>query len=605
MNMLKIQYDFIFIFIFLGFLNFGYSQSNDSWVDKISPKLLEKLEISDKVDFIVYLKKQYKVENNENKLDKTQQAENALRLLKKNNYNSQKDIIILLDRLGYNYKRYLIVNAILIKGDKKLVKILTNRREIAYISYDSPTKLEEESGTLINKTDEIKTTWGIKMIQADKVWELGYRGTGVVVGGQDTGYDWTHPAIQPRYRGYVNDTIADHNYNWHDAIHDISPINNDSIIDPSNNPCGLDSNIPCDDYSHGTHTMGTMIGTRETDSLGIGVAPDANWVGCRNMERGWGKPSTYIECFEWFMAPTDLAGQNPDPSKSPDVINNSWGCPLIEGCDSTNWHFMELAMDNLRNSGVFVVVSAGNDGIRNCGSIRNPASMFKNSFAVGATRQIIDTTRMTFRDTIAGFSSRGPVIVDGSYRLKPDIAAPGQAVLSCVPGNEYRFSSGTSMAGPHVAGVVALILSANPDLKGKVDKIAEIIKETADKRSDIDSCRGIYEKVSPNSVYGYGRIDALAAVQKALEIKTTTEENFGMNAEVIVYPNPATGFVYYKLDNETDNISYSIYDRLGFLKLKYSGLNNHGINVSDLSSGIYYIRFKFNNKLIVKKMIIL
>ncbi len=601
--MIKKPYKFIFIFLFLIFLTSGYSQGYGGWIDKISPELLKKFDNTNKVDFIVYLKNQFKVENKENSFNKKEQAKIAYEQLKEKNFKSQNDIINFIKRLNYKYKRYLIVNAISVTGDFDLVKLLANRRDVNYIAYDSPVKQELPLDNFSKEVNEIKITWGIKMIEADKVWNLGFDGNGVVVGGQDTGYDWTHPAIKTKYRGFINDSFADHNYNWHDAIHEISLLHNDSIIDPSNNPCGLDVQIPCDDYSHGTHTMGTMVGKREADSLAIGVAPGAKWIGCRNMERGWGKPSTYIECFEWFLAPTDLEGQNPDPTKSPDVINNSWGCPVQEGCDSSNWKYMELALDNLRNSGVFVVVSAGNDGINNCGSIRNPASMFKNSFAVGATRLINDTTGISFRDTIAGFSSRGPVTIDGSYRLKPDITAPGQGVLSSVPGNKYRFSSGTSMAGPHVVGVVALILSANPDLKGKVDKIAEIIKTTADPRYDIDTCRNINEPVLPNSVYGYGRINALAAVEKAMEIKTSIKEKINTKSNILFFPNPVQKILNLKFDNNITINSFYIYDQLGRLRKRITAINNNKIDLSDLNSGIYYLRLNINNEPIIKKII--
>merc|ERR1712127_902407 len=100
-----------------------------------------------------------------------------------------------------------------------------------------------------------------------------------------------------------------------------------------------------------------MVG--EDNDNQIGVAPGAKWIACRNMERGNGTPATYIECFEWFMAPTDLNNENPDVSKAPHVIANSWSCPTSEGCDSTNWHVMEAVVQNLKASGVVVVVSAG------------------------------------------------------------------------------------------------------------------------------------------------------------------------------------------------------------------------------------------------------
>ncbi len=152
------------------------------------------------------------------------------------------------------------------------------------------------------------------------MWAAGYTGQGAVIGGQDTGYDWDHPALKNQYRGW-NGASADHDYNWHDAIHVTGSI------------CGANSPEPCDDDDHGTHTMGTMVGD---DGLGnqIGMAPGARWIGCRNMNDGVGTPATYTECYEWFIAPYPVGGtpDQGDPSKAPDVINNSWGCPPSEGC---------------------------------------------------------------------------------------------------------------------------------------------------------------------------------------------------------------------------------------------------------------------------------
>ena len=133
-----------------------------------------------------------------------------------------------------------------------------------------------------------------------QVWAMGYKGQGVVIAGEDTGYQWEHPALKNTYRGW-DGTTADHNYNWHDAIHEISPLHNDPMPDPSLNSCGLDVQYPCDDGSHGTHTMGTMIGEEGPNQ--IGVAPGAKWMACRNMERGYGSPTTYIECLNSSWLP--------------------------------------------------------------------------------------------------------------------------------------------------------------------------------------------------------------------------------------------------------------------------------------------------------------
>ncbi|MGV8039523.1 MAG: S8 family serine peptidase [Thermoanaerobaculaceae bacterium] len=186
--------------------------------------------------------------------------------------------------------------------------------------------------------------------------------------------------------------------------------------------------------------MGTMVGD-DGGTNQIGMAPQAKWIGCRDMDGGVGTPASYADCFQFFMAPTDLTCQNPDTAKAPHVINNSWGCPPSEGCTDPN--VLKTVVENTRAAGIVVVVSAGNSG-SSCSTVSEPAAIYDASLTVGAT---------TSTDSIASYSSRGPVTVDGSNRLKPDVSAPGSNIRSSVPGGGYEGGwSGTSMAGPHVAG---------------------------------------------------------------------------------------------------------------------------------------------------------
>jgi subtilisin family serine protease len=226
------------------------------------------------------------------------------------------------------------------------------------------------------------------------------------------------------------------------------------------------------------------------------------------MNAGVGTPTTYLECFEWMLAPYPVGG-NPsqgDPSKAPDVTNNSWGCPLSEGCNSGNWATMQAAIAAQRAAGIVTVASAGNAGSA-CATVNDPPAMFDESYSVGAFS--------SSTGTIATFSSRGPVTVDGSNRPKPDISAPGVSVRSCTNSSDssYGSMSGTSMAGPHVAGAVALLLSAVPALSGNVDAIEARLSQTATPVPVTNTCssNGV-----PNNVYGYGRVDALCAVQFSL-----------------------------------------------------------------------------------------
>jgi subtilisin family serine protease len=314
-----------------------------------------------------------------------------------------------------------------------------------------------------------------------------------VVGGQDTGYDWDHPALIRQYRGW-DGSSADHNYNWHDAIHS-----------GSNAICPPNSTAPCDDNSHGTHTMGTMVGDNGAGNQ-IGMAPGARWIGCRNMDQGNGTPATYTECYQWFIAPTDLNGDNPRPDLAPDVIDNSWSCPVSEGC--TDPLVLQTVVENVRAAGILTAHSAGNSGSV-CSTIDTPAAIYDASFTVGST----DST-----DTIASSSSRGPVTIDGSFRPKPDISAPGVGIRSAVPGESYGLKSGTSMAAPHVAGLVALLVSAHPSLKGQVDEIESVIRLSAVRLTTNQNCTVPGSQV-PNNTYGWGRIDAGAAYQMILTPK--------------------------------------------------------------------------------------
>ena len=162
---------------------------------------------------------------------------------------------------------------------------------------------------------------------------MGIRGQGVVVGSQDTGVDWDHPALRSAYRGWNSQTqTASHAYNWFDAF-------GRNSTDVNIYRCSPDAQVPCDDGSHGTHTVGTMVGDASAEGGAVlGMAPGAEWIGCRNMRGGVGTPGSYTTCFEWFMAPYPQGG-NPltdgKPELAPGIINNSWGCPPRKGVTLT------------------------------------------------------------------------------------------------------------------------------------------------------------------------------------------------------------------------------------------------------------------------------
>ena len=514
----------------------GRAQDLD-WQQKVDPALLSAAKNGD-ASFLVRLTEQADLSPALLLHGKEARAHYVYERLREVARRTQPALTAMLDAEGVPYRAFWISNLIAVQGNRQVLEKVARRAEVDYIYPDMPLQAAHPlPGEGARKTSAIE--WNVDMIGAPTVWGMGYTGQGAVVGGQDTGYEWTHSALQAKYRGWDGAT-ADHNYNWHDAIH--------QLIGGGSNPCGLDAPAPCDDDDHGTHTMGTMVGD-DGGTNQIGVAPGARWVGCRNMERGNGTLSTYIECFEWFTAPTDLNGLNPDPSKSPHVINNSWSCPTTEGCNTTNFGDMEAALNALRAAGTVVVVSAGNLG-SGCSTVNTPAAIFEGSMSVGS---------VTSSEAISSLSSRGPVTVDGSNRLKPNVVAPGSSVRSSIRGNGYAVFSGTSMAGPHVAATVALMISANPDLAGDVETLENILEETAQPRTSTQTCGGIPGTEIPNNTFGYGRIDAVAAVNRALELANGLAVTMTPINPPIIVP-PAGGSFQYQLDVVNNGTASATFD---------------------------------------------
>ncbi len=504
---------------------------------KISPALQATLSAGKETTFLVLLTEQANVSPVAPlpvKEAKGRAVYDALRAVAR---RTQAPLRAELETLGVEYRSFYIVNMLAVRGDASLAEALAVHPDVARLEANPVVRVDLPvfEGTLVAAREASAIEWGVDRIRADDVWALGYTGQGIVVAGQDTGYEWEHPALKAQYRGWDGVSVS-HDYNWHDAIHEDNPNTSPG------NPCGYDSPVPCDDNGHGTHTMGTIVGDDGAGSQ-IGVAPGAQWISCRNMEQGWGTPATYAECFEFFLAPYPIGG-NPmtdgDPSRAPHVINNSWTCPPSEGCDVAS---LRAVVENVRAAGIAVVVSAGNSG-SSCGTVNAPPALHDASLAAGATDS---------GDRIASFSSRGPVTADGSSRLKPDVSAPGVGVVSSVPGGGYGAKSGTSMAAPHVTGLVALLWSAAPHLIGEVDATEELVQETA--RPKISTSCGGDADGHPNNIYGWGIVDALAAVYGAtagLAVSAEVEPRWIDAGDVVTYTmtvsntaalNPATNVV--------------------------------------------------------------
>jgi subtilisin family serine protease len=343
-----------------------------------------------------------------------------------------------------------VVNAIALAASDKLIRKLAQRPDVREVRFDrsiqAPRRPQGGRKSLATKSTS-PPVWNLEQIRAPQVWDLGHTGAGIVVGSFDTGVDGTHPDLIPNYRG-------NHDISWFDPYrqHD----------------------EPYDGNGHGTHTTGTMVASGEFSGFRVGVAPGARWIAAK----GWNNAdnataSAFHRIFEWFLAPGGNA------TNAPDVVNASWGMDP-PSCDP------EFVADvaALRAAGIVPVFASGNSGPGPSTTLA-PGS-YASAFSVGAT---------DFVDDIAEFSSQGPSQCDGA--VKPNVSAPGVAILSTLPGGIHFELDGTSMAAPHVSGAAAVLRAISPTLT--VEEVESAIVD-----GSIDQ-----GPVGPDNLFGAGRLDLL------------------------------------------------------------------------------------------------
>jgi subtilisin family serine protease len=395
------------------------------------------------------------------------------------------------DVIGFT--SYWIANLMVVQAVPAEIERIAARSDVAHVELNFVPELIEPVESYPARTGDgmetdtrgIGFTPGLEAIRVREVWEiLGIDGAGALIGSLDTGVDGNHPALNARWRG----NHAAWNECWLDVL-------------------GTSTQFPNDGNSHGTHTTGTMTGLAFDDT--IGVAPGAEWIACNTIaqDANPGFDNDVIESFQWF---TDPDGDPFTVEDVPDVVQNSWG--VHEGftgyddCDDRWW----AVIDNCEAAGVVVTWSAGNEGTDGLRSPADRATTFYNCFSVGST---IHSPPYT----ISSFSSRGPStcsdIINPDLAIKPEVSAPGSDIYSALPGGSYGYKSGTSMSGPHVAGVVALIRSVAPDMD--VDLVKQILIET---------CVDLGNPGEDNT-YGHGFIDAYEAVLAAMSGFGTVQGN--------------------------------------------------------------------------------
>jgi subtilisin family serine protease len=454
-------------------LGVGTDSAELSMNGKVDARVSDQLAVNATTDFLVWMQSRADVSAAPNIADWQQRGWFVYDTLRAHAETSQASVRALLAKTGVEYHPFWIANVLFVPaGNAALIAHVASLNEVSRIYPNEALTLQPmQIGATERTIDSVE--WGIARIRAPEVWDhYGVSGEGIVVANIDSGVDFTHPALQAQYRGKLGGGVYEHNYNWYDPEHNCS---------------GAE---PCDFNSHGTHTMGTMVGD---DGAGnrIGVAPSAKWIAAKMCEFDC-DVYKYLSAGQWILAPTDLDGLNPDPGLRPHIVNNSWS----GGGDLALFYEM---VDNWVAAGIFPAFSAGNNGPR-CSTSAPPGDGI-SSYSSGA---------FDSGNAIATFSSRGPSF-SFSGEIKPNIASPGVNIRSSISGGGYASHMGTSMASPHTAGAVALMWSAAPSLVGDISQTRALLDQSAVDMADT-TCGGTADD---NNVWGEGRLDVYAAVEQS------------------------------------------------------------------------------------------
>ncbi|MBW6497886.1 MAG: S8 family peptidase [Bacteroidales bacterium] len=372
----------------------------------------------------------------------------------------------------------------------EVIEALSTRNDLARLDYNKMQQVIEtdfsEKDQHAAPPDKLSThpniAWNVSLINAPGVWSEGFTGEEVVVSVIDSGVNYNHQDLAGRMWTHPN--YPNHGFNF---------VNN--------------SHNTMDDNSHGTHCAGTVAGNGTAGTL-TGIAPQATIMALKVLD-GSGSGT---EAGVWAAIQFSV-------EYGASVMSFSLGWKHAWNPDRSMWR---TTMNNALAAGVIAAVAAGNEGtsytdtppsqVRTPGDIpppwTNPTQM-----APGGNSAVVSVGSTTNTDAISSFSSKGPVTWQnvapfndypynpGTGLIRPDVVAPGSNIISLsnTSNTGYTTKSGTSMATPAVAGLMALMVSKNPGITP--EQISQILEETA-----------ISQALGKNNTFGSGRVNALAAV---------------------------------------------------------------------------------------------
>ena len=494
---------------------------------------------------------------------------------------SQKDILSLLEA-GVasgdvkDIKAHWLSNMITCDASKSYIYLLSEHYDVNIIGYDKVQFLLWDENV---KAAEAQRGIAphVKHVYADKAWDAGFTGEGVLVGVIDTGVNFHKDIAKNLWDG--GEEYPNHGYNTFENSHDVS-----------------------DGFNHGTHCAGIICGDGTSDTQ-IGVAPDATIMCIKVMDNGGaGNANSVCSGIEFAI------------EHGADVLNMSLGFP---SASNSTREALRQTYENALEAGVAIVTAVGNDGMLNLAfpvpnSVRVPGGCPPpwlhpdQQVNAGGLSACIAVGAVNSSNKVADFSSKGPFTwqttsyADYPYLpgreiglIRPDVCAPGVSIVSCSNPNSGGYASmdGTSQAAPCVTGVICLMLEKKPYLTPA--QICEALETTATKLSETKS-----------NETGSGCINAMLALNEIENYEDITSINDNDDVNVNIYPNPVDDRLYIETLTQTLTQTIEIYDIYG-RRQQLSAISHQPsvIDVSNLNSGIYFVKISTEEGDIVKRII--
>jgi subtilisin family serine protease len=388
--------------------------------------------------------------------------------------HSQRKAIALAKQSGAVYRSEWIANSLIFAGEGKLGGQIASLPGVNRVWREPFPSFELGAPSTVAAPQQVIAP--LRQLDAPTAWENGITGKGVTIGVVDTGVNALHPALRSRYRGYRGaNEPAEHDYNW------FAPITRFQ-------------RGPVDVGGHGTQIAGSILGgTGLRGGAAVGVAPGAEWIAAAGCSGNSCPLAGVLPALQFMLAPTDRQRREPRPELRPEIVANSWQ----RGSKDLA---LERAIRALEAAGVLPIFAVGNEGPA-CGSARSPGASPDDVLSVGAVDRSGQVTRS---------SGRGPGPNDAP---EPDVVAPGVDVVSSEGRTGYASADGTSSAAAFAAGMAALVLQAEPTLRGNPAAVVRALRSGTTKAGS-GAC-GATDGGRRNNSGGYGQLNAPLALAAA------------------------------------------------------------------------------------------